>query len=272
MAAMDAGAKAEIGPILADLEEKAGRADRAGREELIAVTGRSLAAMGERVVPKLKKRLDGKQVYASSACAHALAKLDPAGLAKELLRQHKTSKGKVLVFEVALRELVEAPASAEIDRLYEVQLPSMPDLAVEGLSKRLDTDRFVDSLFTHMARRAKYDPEEVMLYSMALYRKGKTAGAVARRLERELKAARGRPGKVFWLLKLLAIEELGGKGGPEATKTLKKFLRDKSAYMNVRTRYDARSGAELDSSGSTKTFAELARKALEQIEARQKKR
>ncbi|MBW1811761.1 MAG: hypothetical protein JRJ87_26465 [Deltaproteobacteria bacterium] len=270
LAALGSGSLEDVDPILNDLKDQLMRHDHDAddRKKLVAQAGASLAAFGPKIIPRLIKEMNGDNGHVGAAAATALAELDPVLLAKELVRQIE-AKNKKWGYGVAIEKLVEAPASPEIDRFYELMVPTVPEDAVKALAERLDGPRFVSALFVNMPRKQKYDPQEILIYSSALNQKKGAAPQVARQLEHELKIAGGKPDRVFWLVKLLALEKLGQNGGPETKALVQKFVGDKGYYVDVRTTIDSRSGSEIDSQSDTHTFATLAYKALKKIEARE---
>ncbi|HEU0030214.1 MAG TPA: hypothetical protein VFQ53_06270 [Kofleriaceae bacterium] len=246
-------------------------------------TVNKLVAMGPSVIPKLVELSKTTDPLRSRAAAHALAKLDPARLAKEttaLLDQHddgfrpdlSPQFGTGPAASGGLRALATVDGDAATNtilRALSSRDPEISAFATETIKKRLERDAAIDALFKYMATKDKYGQPEIDSYvGLVTSYGGAATGALVKNLE-ALLAAAGKPETVFWAHKVVAFTALKNVGTRSAADVIKKYASDPGGFVRVQSRRD-KAGKDVGTpSKQNVTFKELTDAALKAVSTRE---
>lgn len=181
-------------------------------------------------------------------------------------------------YEVRGRRVAHALLQLEVQATSESRTTplilalSIPDAefskhASSTLRRLLTSDEFANALFRFLARRKSFAVEEVDAYRSTLISYDNVAPAITRNLQRLLDEAGSQPERVPWIQKLIGLSALGRVGDRDAEPLLQEYAADTSSYELMTTTIN-RSDLSKTSTGEKKAFSDLARSAIEQIEAR----
>jgi hypothetical protein len=265
----------------------------AGNQSPSRVEKREIAALektGEEPLPPLLKLYRSTRNWrVIRAAAEVLARGKPAALAKIAVQELVPMEPMARVFQNgekvnmtdygtagrrvahALIQLEVHGAAAKNPMPFMLAL-SVPDAAFSthasaALRRTLSSDQFADALFRFLAQRKRFAVWEVDLYEDALTSFKGVGPAITRNLGRLLEEAGGKPQKVSWIHKVIALNSLRDVGDATAVATLRDFARDPGTYSYVVTTVDSE-GRKRGARNTTKRFSELAQAALDEIAKR----
>lgn len=142
------------------------------------------------------------------------------------------------------------------------------EYASNTLRKTLSAREFADALFGFLAVRKSYLVIEVDAYRDALLSYEGVSPAIEANLAGMLAAARGRPERVPWILKVIAISALGAVGGTSARPVLEQYADDGGSYLEFSAPSDEPLEDEPPAEAVERPFETLALCALRAIDAR----
>jgi hypothetical protein len=264
------------------------RSARKSREEVRQVA--VVLAAGDQPVPELLQLyrvtkswdiLDDVATVLSQRASRQLAKLvtdeipEIVPLARAFQRgeDYDRSEYDVRGLRVAYGLLrLEAHAASESRTTPLILALSIPDAefskhASATLRRLLTGDEFADALFRFLAQRESFAVEEVDAYRSTLISYDNVAPAITRNLQRLLDESGSQPEQVPWIQKLIGLSALGRVGDREAEPLLQKYAADTGSYKLMTTTIN-RIDQSKASTAEEKAFSDLARSAIEQIEAR----
>lgn len=246
----------------------------------------ALLEQGRAVVPSAYRAFAVGNRGTAHISARLLAQLDPRQFSTTLLKriegftptaaafvQHKFKKGQARRYfrdGDAVSEGLLAVAAQKVsdDTVAPLILalsiadPAYSKFASETLRRKLDRDRFADSLFTFLARRSRFRWSEINAYVDALGSYKDPSSAVERNLARLLQRAGDVPDKVFWIHKIIGLKGLAKYGASSALPLLDQYGQDKKQYISTKSVYrDGRT----EYVQSREKFADLAAAAIKEI-------
>jgi len=258
----------------------------------------SLIGIGPAGVEGLKRGLRDPHRPLVQVSAKALAKVDPKALIEEIrtalrlfgpqaqtlaelpmgqpvpasfMRETYTTEGRVVAEGLAaLRELDKLPD--DIDPLLRdaVSCPdsSVAQLAVDSLGKRLDTQRFVPSLFGYLSGKSRFSHDEIDFYVKSLTSRRDVAAVLLKTLDAMLGAAGGSPDRLPMIQKVVGLRAIAEVGDASAVPVLEKYAADRTGYRDIRTQYNTNTMRPTRSDSEQRYFADLAKEAIQQVRSR----
>jgi hypothetical protein len=236
-----------------------------------AVAG--IVPMGNAAVPALRAGLARNHWLVNEVAIRAWAAIDAGGLAQDLAVRLAAGWWDHTAVQVAVELLRKSPENDPrlAGFFFRVLSKGGDELSLtanQTLSQRVAAAPLVDGIFTYLDRRGRYKARFVSDVSALLSRKRGCAPAMVKNLEQELEKAGGRPERVFWLHKYLAISYLQSWGGKDALPVLEKFLADPGGFKNITETWDRRTGRTLNTAAKVVKFSVLARNAVAAIRKR----
>lgn len=234
------------------------------KQRQIAWSIRELVALGAPAIPVVTDGLKHDHHAVREVCVEALFELDRSRFVDEVFEAALAQK----LIGGNIRRAITLAGEGSDPRLYLALLsfPSFAEEAAAALRSRLPADALVPALFAFLAIRSEFTQEEVRAYRALLRSSPDSAFATAAELDRALAQA-GAPERVYWLTKLLALEHLSEVGTSRERPIVEKFVSDPSGYEDIRTWYNSRSGETQRRESTPRSFAAIAARALEAIDA-----
>lgn len=236
-----------------------------------AVAG--IVPMGTAAVPTLRTNLNRDHWVVNEVVVRAWAAIDAGGLADDLAKRLATKWWDHAAVQVALELLRKSPKNDArlagfFFRLLFTTDKELARKANLALGDRVATEPMVDGIFAYLDQRSRYSAQLVSDVHHLLSTKPGGTAAFVRNLEQALQKADGRPQRVFWLHKYLAMSYLQNHGTKDALPILLKFQADPGGFKNITTSYDRRSGRTLNKQATVVPFRKLAVEAITAIRKR----